>query len=266
MIRGIVRLFLLLVLLTIIVSSTSADPSTGLITINLSMSTDIKILSDIISINQFVIPNSSHHTELNSNTPDETKTITSPHTTDQEVFWSRTMKGITHTYQAVIAPGTTWNQARDAAIAKKGHLATITSKAENDIVFSHIQNTSYWSGCIGNMFGPWLGGFQPAGSHNSSTGWYWVTGEKWEYTNWDPEEPNDFLGGEDKLFFYVNTCTPSSTWGDHRDDGDGVTAYIIEWEKPVISPLMVFSPTNHLEYAEKVPKYSLSDNVALQRF
>ncbi|WP_319580646.1 lectin-like protein [uncultured Methanospirillum sp.] len=164
------------------------------------------------------------------------------------------MNGITHTYEVVIAPGITWNQARAAAIAKKGHLATITSKAENDLVFSHIQNTSYWSVCRGNMFGPWLGGWQPLGSQTSSTGWAWVTGEKWEYTNWSPEEPNDFLGGEDKLFFYVNTCTPSSTWGDHRDDGDGVTAYIIEWEKPVISPLMVFSQATHWKYAEKVPK------------
>lgn len=200
------------------------------------------------------MPNSSHHTGLNSSTPDESETITSTQITDQSVIWSRTVNGITHTYEVVIAPGITWNQARAAAIAKKGHLATITSKAENDLVFSHIQNTSYWSVCRGNMFGPWLGGWQPLGSQNSSTGWAWVTGEKWEYTNWSPEEPNDFLGGEDKLFFYVNTCIPSSTWGDHRYDGDGVTAYIIEWEKVVISPHMVFSPATHWKYAEKVPK------------
>jgi len=253
MIRGIVRLLLLLALLIIIASSTSADPSMGLITINLSISTDFKILSDIINVNIFTIPDSSHQTSSNSIIPDTSEKPNSSKKIDQSVFWSRTMNGITHTYQAVIAPGITWNQARDAAIIKKGHLATITSKDENDLMLSHIQNTSYWSLCRGNMFGPWLGGWQPSGAHNSSTGWAWVTGEKWEYTNWHAEEPNDFQGEEDKLFFYVNTCTPSSTWGDHRDDGDGVTAYIIEWEKPVYSPHIVYSPSTHWKYAEKVP-------------
>ena len=162
-------MLLLLVLFVLVVGSAFADPSAGLISINLSISTDIKILSDIININQFEIPNSSHHTELNSNPSEENKKITSAHTTDQSVIWSRTVNGVTHAYQAVIAPGITWNQARAAAIAKKGHLTTITSKAENDLVFSHIQNTSYWSVCRGNMFGPWLGGWQPLGSQNSRT-------------------------------------------------------------------------------------------------
>jgi hypothetical protein len=245
MLCGVIRVSLFLVLLTIIAYSVCAGPSSGLINVNLSISTNLTLFSDIIDVTIFKITDPSYQPGSNSfkhglpEQTNETKKI------DQSIIWSREMNGIIHTYQAVIAPGTTWNQARDAAIAKGGHLATITSKDENDLMLSNIQNTSYWSPCRGNIFGPWLGGYQPSGSNNSSSGWAWVTGEKWEYTNWSPEEPNDYMGEEDKLFFYVNNCIPSSTWGDHRNDGDGNTAYIIEWEKPIYSPQIVLSSTNH---------------------
>lgn len=254
MLSRVFRLSLFLVLLTIIAYSVSAVPSSGFININLSISTNLTIFSDIFDLTVFKIMDSSYQPGSNSfkhDLPEQTKDTKK---LDQSIIWSKDVNGIIHTYQAVISPGTTWIQARDAAIAKGGHLATITSTDENDLVFSNIQNTSYWSICRGNIFGPWLGGYQPSGSNNSSSGWAWVTGEKWEYTNWSPEEPNDYMGEEDKLFFYANNCIPSSTWGDHRNDGDGNAAYIIEWEKPIYSSHIDLSSFNHWEYTEKLPK------------
>jgi len=254
MLHGMTQLSLFLVLLTVIAYSGSADSSPGLININLSISTNLTIFSDIIDITIFKIPDSSYQPGPKSFKPDLPEQTNGTKKFEQSKIWSRDMNGITHTYQAVIAPGITWNQARDASIAKGGHLATITSKDENDFVFFIIQNTSYWSPCRGNNFGPWLGGYQPSGSKNSSSGWAWVTGEKWEYTSWFPEEPNDYLGEEDKLFFYVNSCIPSPTWGDHRNEGNGNTAYIIEWEQPINSPYSISSSFNHWEYKDKLPK------------
>lgn len=249
-----VRLSMFLVFFTIIAYSVSAGPPSGLININLSISTNLTLFSDIIDVTIFKLMDSPYQPGSDSCKHDLPEQTYETKKTDQSIIWSRYMNGIMHTYQAVVAPGTTWTQARDAAIAKGGHLVTITSKDENDLVFSHIQNTSYWSPCRGNMFGPWLGGYQPSGSNNSRSGWAWVTGEKWEYTNWYPEEPNDYLGEEDKLFFYVNSCTPSLTWGDHRNDGDGNTAYIIEWENPIYPSPIVLSSFDHWEYKEKLHK------------
>ena len=36
-----------------------------------------------------------------------------------------------------------------------------------------------------DKFGAWLGAYQPAGQPDFESGWQWVTGEPWDYTNWD---------------------------------------------------------------------------------
>ncbi len=43
----------------------------------------------------------------------------------------------------------------------------------------------------GELQGMWYGGFQPPGVTPPNSGWEWVTGEPWDYTNWAPGEPND---------------------------------------------------------------------------
>jgi len=67
-----------------------------------------------------------------------------------------------------------------------GHLATITSEAENAFIYGLASNNiALWhslpNGCV---LGPWLGGTQPTGSSEPGGGWRWVTGETWSYTNW----------------------------------------------------------------------------------
>jgi hypothetical protein len=98
-------------------------------------------------------------------------------------------------YEAISVPnGLTWNDALNLAqsfsyIGVQGHLATVTSQAENDFI-------------INNLGGPvalnryWLGGFQPPGSPEPAGGWRWVTGELWNYTNWSGGEPSNNYGGE----------------------------------------------------------------------
>lgn len=246
---GILSLFFLVLLIS--TPYATAIPSSGLIQINLTLSTNLTVLSDIIDITVLKEMESSHQPDSSSIEDESVDQWENPNI-EKSSIWSREEHGVIHTYKAVIAPGITWTHARDAAIAEGGHLVTITSSKENDLVFSHIQSRSYWSLCRGNMFGPWIGGFQPSGYHHAHTGWTWVTGERWDYSKWAIKEPNDYLGEEDRLFFYSNTCAPASTWGDHRNDGDGNVAYIIEWEIPIYPPCRDFLPTNHWIYGEKI--------------
>ncbi len=122
------------------------------------------------------------------------------------VQWS----GNGHFYDVVSAPGTiSWEDAEAAASAAGGYLATITSREENDFVFSLVNKPAYWHG----YSGPWLGGYQSPATLQPTGNWRWVTGEAWAYTNWQAGQPNDSGGKEeDKLQFGFGTLVP--TWND----------------------------------------------------
>ena len=126
-----------------------------------------------------------------------------------------------------------WNVARDNAEAAglngvpeiTGHLATITSQEENDIVEGLLTATS------------WLGG-----SDDEVEGvWRWVTGPEagqqfWQglaggsavggsYENWAPGEPNQFFGpGNPENFAHLRA---DGLWND-LPNGNNLN-YIIEW-------------------------------------
>ena len=109
------------------------------------------------------------------------------------------------------APGITWGDARAAAEASTnggplcpGHLATVTSAAENDSIVGQFTGVA--------LNAKWLGGFQLAGSLEPAGGWTWITGEAWDYTNWFPGEPNNSTGGtENALAFFFDG---SGRWND----------------------------------------------------
>jgi hypothetical protein len=128
-----------------------------------------------------------------------------------------------HYYEAV-AGGFSWEQANAAAqsvtyLGARGHLATITTAAENQFLvsmFPEVVPGHYW-----------LGGFQAAGVTDPAAGWQWVTGEPWSYTNWAPGEPNDFLGpeSEDKLGFHPDY---GGEWNDAQSPWP--SGFVIEYE------------------------------------
>ncbi|SME94506.1 lectin-like protein [Desulfovibrio gilichinskyi] len=89
------------------------------------------------------------------------------------------------TYELIKDKGISWDEANAKAIAAGGHLATITSSAENEFLkqtFFTKDKNAYW-----------LGAFQ-TGDENKQTptaNWQWVTGEEWNFTNWSSKEPNN---------------------------------------------------------------------------
>lgn len=61
------------------------------------------------------------------------------------------------------------------------HLVTITSAAEQAFVAALVGRDA------------WIGAFQGVGEGT----WFWSTGERFDYTNWGPNQPDDSGGNED---------------------------------------------------------------------
>ncbi len=132
------------------------------------------------------------------------------------VQWMVAAGGNDHFYQGVCtctacdgSDGLTWTDAKAAAEAMGGYLATITSSAENDFAFTVIDTAGFWYANPFNCsIGPWLGAFQPNPSDGGNDGatWDWVTGEPFVYTNWASGEPNNSGNVESLLEFYG--CPP----------------------------------------------------------
>ena len=152
------------------------------------------------------------------------------------VEWPVANGGNGHSYEVVlVSGGIDWESANVAAIEAGGYLATITSAEEN--VFVHnlaVSNPDFWgdSGNYGpNIYGPWLGGFQPEGSPEPTGGWEWVTGELFNYTNWTIHEPDNGSGGIENRLHFWDARTPlpyAPTWNDISSDS-GLNSYVVEY-------------------------------------
>jgi MFS family permease len=146
--------------------------------------------------------------------------------------WALSSGGNGHWY-GIIATQLNWGQARDLATSinflnQPGYLATITSQSENDYIYENLifnaNNPSYYDEYF-------LGGFL------GTSGWSWVTGEEFGYTNWSMYEPNDNPPSYEPQAIGM--------WGSHQDDERRIpgrwnnewpsyTGYwsIIEWGNP----------------------------------
>lgn len=104
---------------------------------------------------------------------------------------------IQHSYELVEA-SMTWSAANTYAISQGGYLATITSAEELADVSNLIasgQKSSYWLG----------------GTDEIIEGqWKWVTGEDFNFSNWNAGEPNNWGGNED----YLELLKSNGKWND----------------------------------------------------
>ena len=127
-----------------------------------------------------------------------------------------------HCYEAVLAAGLSWEDAQSACEARGGHLATIGSAGENAFVFSLVSgNNAFWYlDTFGNGLGPWLGGYQSAGSQEPDGGWQWVTDEPFNYANWELDQPDNGGGSIDqnRLRFFKRGGLIGSHWDDCETD------------------------------------------------
>lgn len=147
----------------------------------------------------------------------------------QPVAWPVSQGGNGHLYEVVIAPSgaITWPAAEQAALSAGGHLATLTSQAEEAFVFGLANNPQFFP----TSFGPWIGGFQPAGSAEPAGGWQWVTMESFSFVNWGPNEPNNAGCVSDENGLHLRM----SGWNDQNQTSCQLpNSYVVEW--PVTLP------------------------------
>lgn len=107
----------------------------------------------------------------------------------------------------------TWWQAKGFSqwYTDGGHLMSVTDAREQQIL-----DDDY---AANGKTGLWLGGTDV---DNEGT-WTWITGEPFEYTNWNSGEPNNSGGYEDYL------CTWSGPkWNDAGNGSDSITGFVIE--------------------------------------
>lgn len=126
-----------------------------------------------------------------------------------------------------------WDKAVDYCEKMGGHMATISSKAENDVLYAYTVNSGYTSAYFG------LSDAVEEGV------WDWCNGEVNCFSNWNADEPNDEGGVEDYGMFYYRYT--DGTWNDGafgEPTVNGGTAFICEWED-------IYSPENYLPVATK---------------
>jgi len=113
--------------------------------------------------------------------------------------------------------------AREDCVERGGHLATVSSSAENTIAASLVQNSK------------WIGALEDVGLMQSGSGQYqWISGEPFVFTNWGEAEPsrtdapcNPYTRNP-RCYEHCVVIREDGTWDDRRcDTEDG---YICEWE------------------------------------
>jgi hypothetical protein len=145
---------------------------------------------------------SGYHTLAIESTP-----LCKPH--PNAVRWNKEDGGNGHWY-ARNENGLGWPEARDAAEALGGYLATPTTAEENAFITPLVDDKGF------NVYH--LGGFR------TGTQWQWITGEPWSFTNWYPGEPNNATGNE----IYLSSWVEPGTWNDNFPEY--VSASLVEWD------------------------------------
>jgi flagellin-like hook-associated protein FlgL len=128
---------------------------------------------------------------------------------------------------------TDWNTAKARAEAAelegvpeiRGHLATITSQEENDVVFGLLTATSWLGGSDNEVEGEWRWTEGPEAGEQFWQGEVAGNAVNGAYTNWAPGEPNQFFGAADpENYAHLRA---DGLWNDLPADRN--LNYIIEW-------------------------------------
>ena len=126
-----------------------------------------------------------------------------------------------HSYK-IIDITMSWTEAKKYCEDQGGYLVTITSAGEQEFIYKFLI-------AMGEKSVYWLGGYR-----DSDNNFKWVTGERFNYTNWAPGEPNGTFGREDKIQLadFLNGC-----WNDGENaynPGDDIKwsdlGFICEWD------------------------------------
>ncbi|MBL9166638.1 MAG: SUMF1/EgtB/PvdO family nonheme iron enzyme [Verrucomicrobiales bacterium] len=123
-------------------------------------------------------------------------------------------------YQVIeTSDGMSWFQAKEDAEARHGHLATINSLAEWNLILSTV-------GTKESIYNLWLGGTDSVREGR----WQWITGEPFAIGRWAEGEPNN-SGEEDHL----TLCCTEGRWNDLSGHSI-LRGYLLELGSLVLDP------------------------------
>ena len=116
----------------------------------------------------------------------------------------------------IVKKNISWEEAKKECEEAGGHLATITSQAEQDYITELNSSNSKL----------WIGAYR---TDDDLEKWMWVTGEKWNYENWNDGEPNNssnVKSNENRAVIWTN-----GKWNDLNENNTGEqSGYICEWD------------------------------------
>lgn len=164
------------------------------------------------------------------------------------IQWTSASGGNDHYYDLITSPTLTWPNAKATAEALTymglaGHLATITSSAENTFIFNNLIS--------GTAFNAWIGATDDVAQGASEGEWFWMSGPEsgtkfwtgglggsvtgpFPYANWDTGEPNNSAAGTPEHFAKMKT---NGFWNDVPDQN---SVYLVEYSNPVPEPATLF--------------------------
>lgn len=108
---------------------------------------------------------------------------------------------------------TSWDKAKKACEQRGGYLAAVTSAEEDAFLYDYCSDSGY-----SDVF---------FGLYYSGDKWKWVSGEKFDYSNWAADKPN---GTKAESHGQYSAIDPSGRWNNGEFKLDG-TAYLCEWEE-----------------------------------
>lgn len=134
-----------------------------------------------------------------------------------EVHQLSAHESATPKFELINGSFTSWDAANADAIARGGHLATITSAQEwqqfVDTVGADAITSNAW----------WLG----ASDIQQQGVWAWITGETWSYTRWGAGEPSGTgVNGPENYLVLEN----DGTWNDAAGTIQIPIGYVLEFE------------------------------------
>ncbi len=112
-----------------------------------------------------------------------------------------------HTYSIYTSIIPNWHDVEKFCESKGGTLATITSEEEQQVVFG-LADDNLDFGCL------WLG----ATDEKSEGNWEWVTGEPFDYTNWNEGEPSNSGEAEHYMHLYIKDGDRTGKWNDTTEN------------------------------------------------
>lgn len=118
----------------------------------------------------------------------------------------------------------TWDQAKADAEARGGHMATITSRSEQEIIVSFFEPE-----LREGRAGTWIGAYQTSKTDEPSGNWAWVNGEQWSFVNWNVA-PDNHQGDQD--YGYIIGDIPGFSKWDDAPLAGRYTHYLLEFGYP----------------------------------